>query len=125
MDNTKSQVVARYTEAQKAMIQEMCNKEQFFTFLYNDLAEGLSRTAGVGNPLDSNGWMHDLVVEHIGIPRQNGEAPNRDEFARKAEALYEGLRVIRESFKSYEIVAEHMNKDDSDAPVKTGNKNRK
>jgi len=115
MDNTK-QIVGRYTEAQQAMIRKFVNDEQFYSFVFKDLTEGVTRLGD--NPLDTNGWMHDLVVEHLAVPRQQGQAPNREEFAYRAEVVADALRIVREVLKAYEVVANFDDKPEKEKKEK-------
>lgn len=105
MEDTKKQIVSRYSDSQKALIRKLVNDENLFNLLFKDLVEGVSRTGT--NPIDSNGWMNDLVTEHIAIPRQEGKEPNLGEFYRKSEAIYEAQRMIKEVVASWKIVNDY------------------
>lgn len=102
---TKKQIVDRYSDGQQALIRKLVNDEQLFTLIFKDLVDGISRVGE--NPIDTNGWMNDLVKEHIAIPRQKGDTPNHDEFLRKSEAIYEAQRMIKEVMASWQIVNDH------------------
>lgn len=107
-EETKKAVRESYTDPQKDLIRKFHSNEQLFTFVQKDLTEGISRfkkAKDSGYALDNNGWMHDLIVDHIAAPRQRGIELDREEFARQAEITYEALRIIREIFARYEIVA--------------------
>lgn len=104
-EQTKHAVINSYTDVQKDMIRKFHSDEQFFTFLHKDLIDGISYLNDDVKKFDDNGWMNNLLIDHVIAPKQRGEQPNREEFAFRAEVLAEAIRMIKEMFARYEIVA--------------------